>query len=280
MTIPKIVTHTLVKNEERWIWYALQSVVDYVDEMLVWDTGSTDNTVDVIKSIDNPKIKFREYGEVNAETHTQARAQMVRHTQADWMFCLDGDEIWPEAAIIEISNNMHSDVSTHDYLISKYYNLLGDVFHHQEEFGGRYQIGPYLGHITIRAINMRRIPGLSVEKAYPLETFIDERGVPVVDRLPFRAKMMVHPYLHATHLLRSGDRAADRQILKRNFKYKYELGTRFPDEFAFPKPFYFPRPGLVASPWTRRSWGFLLNAAWQSPLKSIRRRVMKLPSGY
>ena len=46
----------LIKNEERWVWYALQSVLPYVDKILVWDTGSTDNTVEIIKTIKSNKI--------------------------------------------------------------------------------------------------------------------------------------------------------------------------------------------------------------------------------
>ena len=43
--------HTLVKNEERYIWYSVMSVIDYIDKILIWDTGSTDKTVDIIKEI-------------------------------------------------------------------------------------------------------------------------------------------------------------------------------------------------------------------------------------
>ena len=48
--------HTLVKNEERFVWFAINSVIDYVDEMRVWDNGSSDSTVKIIKSIKNSKI--------------------------------------------------------------------------------------------------------------------------------------------------------------------------------------------------------------------------------
>lgn len=46
-----ITVHTLVKNEERYLWFAVTSVIDYVDKMLLWDTGSTDRTIQLIKEL-------------------------------------------------------------------------------------------------------------------------------------------------------------------------------------------------------------------------------------
>ena len=46
----RITVHTLVKNEERWIWYALKSVLPFVDQIIVWDTGSTDKTTAIIRA--------------------------------------------------------------------------------------------------------------------------------------------------------------------------------------------------------------------------------------
>jgi len=36
-----ITAHMIVKNEEQWVWYALQSILPYVDKVIVYDTGST-----------------------------------------------------------------------------------------------------------------------------------------------------------------------------------------------------------------------------------------------
>ena len=43
--------NTIVHNEENFIWFAIMSVIDWVDKMLVWDTGSTDKTVEIIEEI-------------------------------------------------------------------------------------------------------------------------------------------------------------------------------------------------------------------------------------
>ncbi|MBU1256082.1 hypothetical protein KKA49_00135 [Patescibacteria group bacterium] len=58
MTRIKIIVHCLVKNEERFIWYAIKSVLPFVDKIMVWDTGSTDKTIQIIKSIKSKKISL------------------------------------------------------------------------------------------------------------------------------------------------------------------------------------------------------------------------------
>ena len=39
----------ICKNEEKTIGNALKSVKDIVDEIIVVDTGSTDNSIDIVK---------------------------------------------------------------------------------------------------------------------------------------------------------------------------------------------------------------------------------------
>ena len=46
----------IVKNEDQWVFYAINSVLPYVDELIITDTGSTDHTLELIRSIHSPKI--------------------------------------------------------------------------------------------------------------------------------------------------------------------------------------------------------------------------------
>lgn len=271
MKKPKITVHSIVCNEERWIWYSLMSVIDHVDEIMVWDTGSTDNTVKIIKSIDNPKIKFKQYGPVDPDSFTKAHQEMLNQTQTDWLLWLDGDEIWPEESIKETIKEIKT--NNYEFLVSSYYNLIGDIYHYQESKGGKYQIGPYSGHITIRAVNVKKIPGLKFSKPHGQIGLFDQKNILIQDRKPFRTKFLKDsPYLHATHLLRSSTRDKDVQVPKRKPKFKYELGIPFSDNFEYPKVFYLPQPVLVPPPWTKRSFFYTLNALWQTPLKLIKRR--------
>jgi hypothetical protein len=47
----KITVHSIVKNDDRWIFYSITSVIDYVDEILIYGADSTDNIVKIIKAI-------------------------------------------------------------------------------------------------------------------------------------------------------------------------------------------------------------------------------------
>src|SRR3990172_3928684 len=97
MTKQTIWANTIVHNEENFIWFAIMSVVNYVDKILVWDTGSTDKTVEIIKEVikeKGNKIEFKEVGAVNANEFTKMRQKMLDESHCDWILVLDGDEIW------------------------------------------------------------------------------------------------------------------------------------------------------------------------------------------
>lgn len=266
----KIVAHSLVKNEDRWIWYSLMSVVDFVDEIMVWDTGSTDKTklqISNVKSqIKSDKIKFKERIAADPFEMTKARQEMLDETKADWLMILDGDEIWPEASIKASLESIRSQPET-NYLVSRYYELLGDVYHRQEEIAGRYHIGRHCGHITIRFINLKKFAGLNYHLRYPDESLMNSDGVPIQDIDPKNTVFAPLPYLHSSHLKRTS--LPTPQTISRSHKVKYELGLPIPDDFEYPKCFYYPS---YINPWKKRSWSFVLNASWQTPLKLLKRR--------
>lgn len=266
----RIVAHTLVKNEEKWIWYSLMSVLDYVDEIFVWDAGSTDRTVDIIKTISSPKIKFKEIGNVDERTFTIARQNMIKDTKADWAIIVDGDEVWPKEAILQTISSMKESGPKMEFLVNKYMNLIGDVYHYQETSASHYRIGKYYGNFTVRAVNLTAISGLHFGNPYGSEGFFDSTNTPIQDRTPFKAELIPSPYLHMTHLGRS---SKDNLVMQRKPKFKHELGIPLVSDFSYPGCFYIPRPNLVSSPWEKQSFSYTLNAVWQTPIKYIKRRI-------
>ena len=256
--MPKITAHCLVKNEQNWIWYSINSILNWIDEILVWDTGSSDKTVEIIKTISSPKIKFSQLGQLSAKQLIHARQEMLNQSHDDWMMILDGDEVWTESAIAESIKIIREKDKQHKFLVNRYRNLLGDVYHYQEEAAGQYRIGPYSGHLTIRFVNLLAIPGLHYRGEYPLEGLGYGSGL-LLQGMYTDEPMVNTPYLHATHL--------------RQQNFKYELGYSMSNDFEYPKCFYLPRPKIVPSPWTTRSWKYVLNSTWQTPLKYIKRRL-------
>lgn len=265
---PSVSAHIIVKNEQNWIWYAVMSVIDYVDELLVWDTGSTDRTVDVVKSISHPKLKLREYHQTNPAEFTLLRQQMLESTGCDWILIVDGDEIWPRDACIQMQQLISA--NKFDYLISRFYNLVGDIYHYQPASAGRYHIGNQTGHITIRVIK-RATSGLHFDLPYGAEGLFNSAGIPLQNAAGLNSAQIETPYFHATHLRRSPN---DGEVMQRENKLKFELGLRFPQKFDYPAAFYLPAPLEVVSPWISRSAVYTFNALWQTPLKNIKRRIL------
>ena len=71
--------NTVINNEENFIWFAVSSVIDFVDKVLIYDSGSTDNTVKIISELKKKygsKISFKEVGEVAKEEFPKLRQQM------------------------------------------------------------------------------------------------------------------------------------------------------------------------------------------------------------
>jgi len=199
MSFP-LTSHTIVKNEEGWIKPALLSVIDQVDRLLVWDTGSTDKTVELIKSINSEKIEFKQCGPVDRKQLVDLRNEQIRATQTPWFLLLDGDEVWPKKNLVQLIKAMESANQNTLALVNRTRNAVGDIHHYLPESKGHYQIGQWQGHLNIRAI--KNISGLKVEGEYPLEAYT-VNGEKLQD-MPDKLEFVDIWYLHLTHLKRTG----------------------------------------------------------------------------
>lgn len=84
---PHISLCMIVKNEEHTLRACLESVQGAVDEIIIIDTGSTDNTIDIAKEY-NAKIGYFEWiGDFAA-----ARNEALKHCTGEWILYLDADE--------------------------------------------------------------------------------------------------------------------------------------------------------------------------------------------
>jgi len=196
----KVTTHTIIKNEERFIRQALLSVEKFADRMLIWDTGSTDKTVEIIKSLKLPKIEFKRFSKVDRAGLVKLRNEQIKITKTPWFLILDGDEIWPEKNLDKLVRAMKSAKPNTIALVNRTKNCISDLNHFVPEINGRYQIGPWKGHLNIRLV--RKLPGLKVEGEYPQEAYTlnGKKIQDLVERLEFVDTW----YLHTTHLKRSG----------------------------------------------------------------------------
>jgi glycosyltransferase involved in cell wall biosynthesis len=264
-----ITSHTVVRNEDRFIWYSLNSVLDYVDHMLVFDTGSTDKTIEIIKSLKHPKIIFEEKGQVDALEMVSLRQEQIERTKTEWFLILDGDEVWWQKSINKVKTEVDGSDKDLWGIITPTINCIGDIYHFQEEQAGKYQFAGRTGHLAVRAIR-RTIPGLYIEGRYPLEGYRDKSQKLITD-YDRHLKFINQPYLHLTNLSRST--ASEKDVIAR--VKKYESGIAFPENFLYPEVFSKKTPALVPSPWKEMEKKEKILSAVQTPIKKIKRRLIK-----
>lgn len=258
--------NTIVHNEENFIWFALMSVIDYVDKILVWDSGSTDKTVEIIKEIIKAKpkkIEFKEVGPVDKYEFTKMRQAMLDESKCDWIFILDGDEIWWEDSIKKVVALINKEGNDINAIVVPFYNAVGDIYHYQSKGAGRYKLLGREGHLTVRAIN-KSIPGLHVVEPYGKEGYYDGNGLPIQESSSKKVKFLEAPFMHLTHLKRSSKSGGIN-------KYKFDLGVPFPSSIFFPEVFNRVSPEEVPSPLARRGMLYEFIARFILPFISIKR---------
>lgn len=264
----KIWANTIVNNEENFIWFSIMSVIDYVDKILIYDTGSIDKTVEIIKEIQKlkgDKVYFEQFSDVDKYGFTKLRQKMLEESRCDWILILDGDEIWWESSIKKVLNEIKTKKDNIEGIVVPFVVPIGDIYHFQDESAGRYKIVGRKGHLNLRAIN-KHIKGVHVGLPYGKEGFFDseEKLIQERDRIVF----LNAPYFHTTHLKRS--------YLNRKYnKEKYELGNKFSSTFKFPEVFYKDYPVLVSSPWVKISGIKKIYSKILTPFRKIKRGVLK-----
>jgi glycosyltransferase involved in cell wall biosynthesis len=86
-----VVINTL--NEERRLPYALRSVQDWVDEIVVVDMHSDDKTVEIAEAFGARIFTHERVGYADP-----ARAFAFARATGDWILILDADELVPRAS--------------------------------------------------------------------------------------------------------------------------------------------------------------------------------------
>ncbi len=264
----KIWVHCIVHNEDQFLWYAIKSVIDHIDKVLLWDTGSTDKTSEIAELLKNEypdKIEFQEKGDVSVDQFTQLRQEMLEQSKCDWILLVDGDEIWPEHSIKDLTSLIKEKGKNLDAVIVPFYVLLGDIYHYQDEEAGEYRLLGKKGHLSMRAMNSH-IPGLHLDLPYGQEGFYDQSNQ-LIDQ---RKKVLFSdtPYFHATHLVRSS------HTQKLN-KIKYELGNKFSSSIVLPEVFHLPRPAIIPDALKLRDSVFMIKAGVLTPLRKIKRKIKR-----
>ncbi|MDP3724280.1 MAG: glycosyltransferase [bacterium] len=258
--------HMVVKNEDRWVWFALMAVKDSVSRILVTDTGSTDGTIDAIRSIRDKKISLTRQKTDDPKEIVDVRGSQIQKTDTPWIFIVDGDEIWPAHQLEILDAKMQSVASSVNGIVVHDKRCIGDVFHILPESYGRYMFKGRRGHLNLRLI--RNIDGLDIRGEYPNEAFVDAEDRVLNDQ-DDRVEILDVWYLHTSHLPRS---TSDVQVLNRQRKQKTELGMKI-DQRILPEAFLLERPPTIPSPFTKRPFLYTLKAAAITPIRRAKQLI-------
>lgn len=258
----EITVHMVVKNEDRWIWYAITSVINEVSQIIIYDTGSVDHTIDIIKTFPRDKIIFSQKKIRNNYDITRLRQEQIDKTTTNWFMLLDGDEVWSTTAIKTLIKAINSQPDIHGIVV-KSAICLGDIFHLQDEKAGKYNIAGTTGHYNIRAY--RKDPKWKWTGEYPLEAYVDNFSVPIQNQ-PHELKFIDIKYWHLRHLPRS--------TTVINPKRKLELGYKA-SEGDIPEVFFAEKiPSTVPNPWVKYTFFEFIIALIITPLLYLKRRVV------
>lgn len=257
-----ITAHMIVENEENFVYYSILSVVDYVDRIMVYDSGSIDKTPEILRILKKTyphKIELEFGGKLTAIKVAEKRSEMLERTKTEWVFIVDGDEVWWDSAISELVDLCNKVESSINGLVTHYSVPCGDIFHKYPSRGS-YRIGKLLGDITIRAMRVKSLERVS--GSFPLEGYVLKSGKLIQDEPENLYNHDRVSYLHTTFLKRTS---------VHNNKVKKEFGPAYPLDFKYPEAFFVKRAELIPSPWSRvTGWGVSIYIA-----RGIVRRTLK-----
>lgn len=194
-----LTAHTIVKNEENFVEYAVRSVIDHVDKIMIYDTGSTDVTIEILENLKKEfpeKIIFEEKGECDKKRHTELRQEMLERTETDWFVILDGDEVWTNRGIKEALKVINENKNI-ECLIAPFYLCVGDVSHkHYKK--GNFEIFGKRGFFSPRFIKRG---GVRWSGDYGRDTVLNNNNEPFFKES--NSVFLENKYWHLTHLERS-----------------------------------------------------------------------------
>ena len=80
----------IVRDSARTLPACLESIRPWVDEMVIVDTGSVDETPRIVESFGGRLFHFPWCDDFSA-----ARNESLRHARGDWLFWMDSDDTIP-----------------------------------------------------------------------------------------------------------------------------------------------------------------------------------------
>lgn len=92
-----------IKNEDFWIELILRTTCKVLDEVMVIDTGSTDNTLKIIRALQEEGLPIRliEHTKAPQDFTLVVNLALAREMRCEYFYLIDGDEIQLETSLVE-----------------------------------------------------------------------------------------------------------------------------------------------------------------------------------
>src|SRR3990167_522504 len=118
----KIIGIFLVRNEDRFVEQAIRNVMEFCDQILLVDHGSSDGTVEILRSFqesDSQKFSLHQI------THPRESHELLKQFAgtSTWVFGVDGDEIYDPERLRGFRLRLFS------VEFNSYWMILGNVLH-------------------------------------------------------------------------------------------------------------------------------------------------------
>jgi len=133
----KVSAFTFIKNGQILGYpflQSIQSVLDIVDEFVINVGQSEDDTLSMIKSLDNSKIRIIESiwnSSMKDRGYVYGQQKMIAqfNCSGDWAFYIEGDEVYHEKDLEKIRESMelHLNDSNVEALIFDFYHFYGNT---------------------------------------------------------------------------------------------------------------------------------------------------------
>jgi glycosyltransferase involved in cell wall biosynthesis len=178
-TIPKITGLIITLNEEKNIKAVIENI-NFVDEIIIVDSYSSDKTVEIAKTFKNVKIYQHEF-----DNFTDQRNLALDYASHNWILFLDADERLSDGLRNEILETVKQEESVEAYYFYRKFMFKGKPLH-------------FSGWQTDKNIRLFQKNSARYSK---------ERLVHEILRVNGRTKTMKHKLLHYSYIDYSSYRA-------------------------------------------------------------------------
>ncbi len=116
-------------NSEKYLELQINSILSQLgknDELIISDNGSSDRTIEIIKSYKDNRIKLSIFREIRSPIFNFENA--LKNASGDYIFLADHDDIWYYSKIKEVKKILYKhDLVVHDaHIIDKNGNIIGE----------------------------------------------------------------------------------------------------------------------------------------------------------